>query len=272
LLLLAEPDPSDQIMFVRYAATLKGEGARVVLACEPDMASLLARADGVDRVVTDTAELASDPAEPIDAHADLLSLPSLLGTSLSTIPPAPYLSPDPRRVDRWKTELACPDGSPFTVAIHWSEDRPDRRSIPLPAFEPLAAIPGVRLISLQKGPAREAVADAPFPLCDLAPRLDTGPDALVDTAAVLAGVDLVVTNDGPIAHLAGALCVPTWVALPVGPDWRWLTGRADSPWYPSLRLFRQPRQGDWSDIFSAIAQSLQALPELQPAPASLRAG
>jgi hypothetical protein len=155
-------------------------------------------------------------------------------------------------------------GSPFTVAIHWAEDRPDRRSIPLDAFAPLAAVPGVRLVAVQKGPASDGLSAAPFPVGDLGPRLDTGPDALVDTSAVLAAADLVVTNDGPVAHLAGALGAAVWVALPFGPDWRWMAGRSDSPWYPSMRLFRQRRQGDWSGTFEEIARALRVLAAPRP--------
>ena len=256
LLLVAEPGRSDQLMFVRFAAVLKRAGARVVLACRPEMAAVLGRAEGVDRVVTDPSELDADGGEPVDACADLLSLPALLGVGPSSVPRDPYLTAEPQRSARWASELAALGG--YRVAVHWATERPDRRSIPLDAFAPLAEVPGVRLVSVQKGRGADDVCVARFPVADFGPRLDAGPDAFVDTAAVLAGSDLVVTNDGPIAHLAGALGVPVWIALPIGPDWRWLAERSDSPWYPSARLIRQRRQGDWSKPFRVIAETLRA--------------
>lgn len=267
ILLIAEPGRSDTLMFVRYAAPLKQAGARVVLACRPALAALLTRAEGVDRVVTDPSELAD---EAIDAHADLLSVPALTGAGPATVPREPYLSADPERSARWAAGGANPDV--FRVVIHWAGDEPDRRSIALEAFAPLAAVPGVRLVSVQKGRGSNEAPLARFPLLDLAPTLDPGPDAFVDTAAVIARSDLVVTNDGPIAHLAGALGVPVRVALPVGADWRWMTERPDSPWYPTMRLYRQQRQGDWSDVFAAIAEALRAEAAALPAHRALRAG
>ena len=144
------------------------------------------------------------------------------------------------------------------VGIAWQgfsgrfEDR--GRSIPLSAFAPLAQ-PGVRLISLQKGEGDEQVAGAGFEVETL-PGLDDGPDAFVDTAAVMTTLDLIVTSDTSIAHLAAALGRPVWVALRLVPDWRWLLERSDSPWYPTMRLFRQRTDGDWAAVFAAIAQAL----------------
>jgi ADP-heptose:LPS heptosyltransferase len=135
-----------------------------------------------------------------------------------------------------------------------------------------ADVPGVRLVSVQTGRGAGDESRAPFPLARPGPDLDAGPDAFADTAAVLAACDLVVTDDGPVAHLAGALAVPVWVALPVGPDWRWLTDRSDTPWYPTMRLYRQSRRCDWSDVFAAAAAALQAESAARPARPALRAG
>ena len=254
LLLIAEPDSSETLMFIRYAAVLKRLGARIVLACRPELKTLLARAVGVDRVVTEASELTD---EPVDAHADLLSLPALLGTGPSSMPRDVYLTPDPTQASRWASILAALGG--YRVAIHWANNRPDRRSIPLDAFAPLAEVSNARLVSVQKGRGERELSSARFTV-DVLSEIDAGSesDAFEDVAAVLAGSDLVVTNDGAIAHLAGALGAPTWVILPVGPDWRWLTERSDSPWYPSLHLFRQRRQGDWSAPFAEAAAALQA--------------
>lgn len=250
LLLIAEPDPADQFLFVRFAAPLKRAGARIVLGCRPEMAAVLARAGGVDRVVSDPSAL----DEPVDAHAYLMSLPGLLRLTPAGIPVDPYLGPEPAPAARRAAEVAALPGE-YKVAIHWGGGPTDRRAIPLDHFAPLAAVPGAHLISVQKGTDGAAPG---FPLTDLGPGLDTGPSAFADAAAVLAAVDLFITNDCAHAHLAGALGVPTWVALPVGPDWRWLADRGDTPWYPGVRLFRQARQGDWSGVFAAIEAMLRA--------------
>jgi hypothetical protein len=125
----------------------------------------------------------------------------------------------------------------------------------------LAAVEGVRLFSLQKGPAREQIREVARRLAvtDLGGTLDEGTGAFVDTAAVMKNLDLVVTTDTSIAHLAGALGVPVWLALSAGPDWRWLLGREDSPWYPSMRLFRQSRPHDWDEVFERMAAELRRL-------------
>jgi hypothetical protein len=123
-------------------------------------------------------------------------------------------------------------------------------------FTPLADIPTVRLISLQKGGGAEQLAQSPLPVLDLGHELDETSGAFMDTAAVMMNVDLVITSDTALAHLAGALAVPVWVALPFAPDWRWMLDRDDSPWYPTMRLFRQQKPGDWDEVFQRIAGEL----------------
>ena len=125
-------------------------------------------------------------------------------------------------------------------------------------FAPLASLPGVRLVSLQKGFGSEQIATVDFPVLDLSGRLDEVAGPFMDTAAVIRNLDLVVTADTAIAHLAGALGVPVWLALQFSPDWRWLQGRDDSPWYPTMRLFRQTTFGEWPDVFERIAKAVQA--------------
>ena len=133
--------------------------------------------------------------------------------------------------------------------------------MPLAALEPLAHLPGVSLVSLQKGPGLEQLRSTPFAdrIVDLSSDLDRGADAFLDTAAVMAGLDLVIGCDTSIVHLAGALGRPVWTALTVSPEWRWLLDRNDSPWYPTMRLFRQTVDGDWSTVVTAMAQALGAL-------------
>jgi hypothetical protein len=223
--------------------------------CQPALRPLLATCPGIDRLVGQR-----EPLPAFDVHLPLLSLPGVFGTDLETIPTTvPYLRIDPAAVERWQRELGT-EG--FKVGIVWqgsTSHRGDRwRSMPLAQFAPLAAVPGVRLISLQKGAGSEQLAalGGLFPVVDLGDRLDAG-GAFLDTAAVMAGLDLVVCCDTAVAHLAGALGVPVWVALAYAPDWRWLLGREDSPWYPTMRLFRQDRRGDWDGVFARLADALR---------------
>ena len=161
--------------------------------------------------------------------------------------------------DRWRQELAGIDG--LRIGIVWQGSRTyigDRwRSLPLSHFAPLARLPGVRLISLQKGFGSEQIAAVDFPVIDLAGRLDEATGPFLDTAAVIRNLDLVVTADTAVGHLAGALGAPVWLALAVTTDWRWQRDRDDSPWYPTARLFRQTSFGQWSDVFERMAQALE---------------
>jgi tetratricopeptide (TPR) repeat protein len=257
ILLHAEQGLGDTIQFARYAPLVKARGGTVVLACQRPLRPLLRGCSGVDHFVAQ-----GDPLPAFDVHAPLMSLPLLFGTDLGSIPACvPYLHADPTLVETWRPRLAALGG--LTVGIAWKgsdKNRTDHlRSIPLEAFEALAAVPGVRLVSLQKGPAGEqlgAVAGR-FPVAEL-PGLDEG-GAFLDTAAVLRSLDLVVCCDSAVGHLAGALAAPCWLALACAADWRWLLGRADSPWYPRHRLFRQARPGDWAALFDRIADALRPL-------------
>ena len=188
-----------------------------------------------------------------DCVIPLLSVPAR--TRVAPMEP-PYLFADPHRATLWRARSG--DGG-MRVGINWQgfsgrfED--NGRSMPLTVFAPLAAVPGVRLISLQKGEGEEQVGGCGFPV-EVLEGLDVGPDAFLDTAAVMMGLDLVITSDTSIVHLAGALGRPVWVALRLVPDWRFMVGRSDSPWYPTMRLFRQVVDGDWAPVFGAMAEAL----------------
>jgi hypothetical protein len=202
--------------------------------------------------------------EPFDFQIPLLSLPAVCKTTLETIPATvPYLVAEPEVIARWQRELSGASG--LKVGIAWQGNptvkRDKYRSIPLECFAPLADCDNVRLISLQKGPGREQLSALAgrLGIIDLGPALDEDAGAFVDTAGVMMSLDLVITCDTSLAHLAGALGVPVWVALQYVPDWRWLVGRQDSPWYPTMRLFRQSRAGQWDDVFRRIAEALQSL-------------
>ena len=248
ILVHAEQGLGDTLQFIRYVPSLHQRGGRVILMCQPPLVRLLTRSPGIERLLAH-----GDPVPEFDVHTPLLSLPRLLGTTLESVPAdVPYLEAEPQLVEAWRHRLGSYPG--FKVGIVWQGNpkfRLDRlRSIPLAQFAPLARVPGVHLFSLQKGPGAEqlaAVTDR-FPVTDLG----SGLDDFVDTAAVLKNLDLVISVDTAIAHLAGALGIPVWVALPFAPDWRWLMGREDSPWYPTMRLFRQDKAGDWASVFAEI--------------------
>jgi ADP-heptose:LPS heptosyltransferase len=191
-----------------------------------------------------------------------MSLPGILGTEVDTIPAeTPYLFAEPGLVETWRRELAA--NQSFKVGIAWQGDPKfpgDRyRSLPLYHFGPLARLEKVHLYSLQKGQGSEQLAQAEFAVTDLGRRLDENCGAFMDTAAVMKNLDLVITSDTSIAHLAGALGVRVWVVLTTIPDWRWLLEREDTPWYPTMRLFRQRRKGDWDEVFERIAGELKRL-------------
>jgi tetratricopeptide (TPR) repeat protein/ADP-heptose:LPS heptosyltransferase len=254
ILLHSEQGLGDTLQFVRYAPLVKERGDTVILACQKPLLPLLATCPGIDRL------LAREESLPdFDVQAPLLSLPRLFGTTVATIPaPVPYLSARPELVEQWRQELAAYSG--FKVGIAWQGNPrfgADRhRSFPLAHFEALARLPGVHLFSLQKKDGTEQLRDCPFPVIDLGPRLDETSGPFLDTAAVMKCLDLVICPNTSLAHLAGALGVPLWLPLPLAPEWRWLWGRDDSPWYPTARLFRQEHPGEWAPVFARMARDL----------------
>jgi Flp pilus assembly protein TadD len=258
ILLWCEQGLGDAIQFVRYVPLVKKHGGRVVLACPDILARLFSTVSGVDQLVAEGGVL-----PPFDVQAPLMSLPAILHTTLATVPAdVPYLAADPERVARWRSRLEAVDG--FKVGIAWQGNllhKWDRhRSIPLSCFAPLADVPGVRLVSLQKGPGAEQVQALAgrLPVMDYSADLDMA-GAFVDTAAILRCLDLVITTDTAIAHLAGALGAPVWLALSTVVDWRWLLGREDTLWYPSMRLFRQRTLGDWQSVFKRMARQVRRI-------------
>jgi len=258
LLLTTEQGLGDTLQFVRYARMLKELGARVVLACQPALGPLLASYPHLDElfIVGSAEELPR-----CDFYLPLLSAPQAFHTDAATIPcDVPYLAADPALTDQWREELSGVDG--FKIGIVWQGSREfasDRwRSMPLAQFAPLARQRGVRLISLQKGFGSEQIATVDFPILDLSGRLDETAGPFMDTAAVIRNLDLVIAPDTGIGHLAGALGVPVWLALQFAPDWRWLRDREDSPWYPTMRLFRQTTFDRWPDVFERMADALQS--------------
>jgi hypothetical protein len=204
----------------------------------------------------------SPPA--FDCHAPLLGLPRLCGTRRpEDVPgPHPYLSADPARIEHWRRELGPTDG--LRVGICWQGNPQHRgdhtRSVRLTRFAALADLPGVRLISVQKGPGREQLADVAgkFQVADFGAR--TSDESMADAAALVEALDLVICVDTAVGHLAGALGRPAWVLVSYNADWRWMRDRADTPWYPTVRLFRQPKPGDWDAVFAQVRGELARMP------------
>jgi tetratricopeptide (TPR) repeat protein len=252
IFLCPEQGQGDTLQFIRYAALIKARGATVVAGCAPELHELLSTCAGIDYLVKELP-----PPIPCDCHAMLLSLPRLLGTTLQTIPSqVPYLAASPEKREFWRREFA--GKGRMKIGIAWQGNPQNginrQRSVWLEQFEPLAQVPGVTLFSLQKGPAADPLPPvaARLGLIDLAPRLVTW----ADTAAAICELDLTVSIDTAVAHLAGAVAAPVWVPLHHVPDWRWLMDREDCPWYPTMRLYRQSRPGEWESVFASIVRDL----------------
>jgi tetratricopeptide (TPR) repeat protein len=256
LLIHSEQGYGDSIQFIRYLPMVLARGARVIMHCRPQLLRLFERLPGIS--------LLSDQLEQLrgfDMHCSLMDLPAIFETEPATIPAkVPYLSADRAAVEQWEQKLSAtaPRGKLLRVGLVWagSPQHPnDRaRSIPLSVLRGLARVPNVRFYSVQVGPAPSQPGDAPeLAMVDHTAELrDFG-----ETAAMLSALDLVIAPDTAIVHLAGALARPVWTMLPFVPDWRWLLGRSDSPWYPTLRLFRQPTAGDWESVVRAVASALE---------------
>jgi hypothetical protein len=238
---------------------LAEQGARVLVECPAALHPILARTPGVSGWLTSSAA-----APHADACVPLLSMPHRMRTTLETIPAnIPYIFADGIRVEAWRDQVRSYDK--FRVGIAWQGNPhapyDSERSVPLKSFAPLATIPGVQLFSLQKGEGSEQMESvAPdWNIVDFGARLDASGGAFMDTAAIMQHLDLVITSDTSMAHLAGGLGMPTWLALNLVPDWRWMLEREDSPWYPTLRLYRQRVLGDWNEVFERMAAELGRL-------------
>jgi len=254
LLLDADQGLGDTLMFARYASVLRDRGARVILRAQAELAGLLRGVEGLEAVVA-----RGEPIPAADAWFPLVDLPVFLGAPMSA--PRPYLAPAAERVAVWERRLA--PGSAARVGFVWAGNpgHPDDRNRSLPLeilLRPLPALEGVEFVSLQKGP-RASEADG-TPLA----RADRQIDDFEDTAAVIAGLDLVISADTSVLHLAGAMGRPVWGLIPFAPDWRWMLARADSPWYPTLTLFRQPTPRAWPAVAEAVAAALREFLAFNP--------
>ncbi|WP_188260912.1 tetratricopeptide repeat protein [Azospirillum tabaci] len=258
ILLYAEQGLGDTLQFVRYAPRLAERGARVIVGCSPALVRLMERVDGVSAAVAWGGEL---PA--FDLHIPMMSLPRAFGTDLDSIPAAvPYLRADPADVAVWRERVPA-DGRP-RVGLVWAGsprtvrgvaspiDR--RRSLPLAALAPLADVAGVRFVSLQMGPGAAQLAEPPAGM-DIVDPMGSVRD-FADTAALAETLDLVITVDTSVCHLAGGLGRPTWTLSRADACWRWLGNREVNPWYPTMRVFGQDRSGDWSGVVTRLRAAL----------------
>jgi tetratricopeptide (TPR) repeat protein len=262
LLLVGEQGLGDRIQYCCYVPILAQLGHRVALWTDAKSELLLQGVPGLERVITDLGVLVNDEDSQF-RWVPIASLPHLLQTTPDSVPTtAPFLTVDSTRIAEWSQRIGS---SGFKVGISWQgnpEFITDRfRSIPLREFAPLADVRGIRLLSLQKRPGSDQIGTVNFTVQIEAPLSDSdlSGSAMIETAAIMMNLDLIVTSDTMIAHLAGALGRPTLLALQLVPDWRWLLDREDTPWYPSVRLFRQKKLGEWADVFARITLAVQQI-------------
>lgn len=264
LLIYEEQGLGDTLQFIRYAKLAKEQGAYVIFHSQKALKTLLSRCCSfLDKVVTH-----GDPLPEFDLQIPLMSMPLVFKTKVDTVPlEIPYITPDTELVREWKTKLAA-DPS-FKIGICWQGNANYRtqflrqavaaKSMHLKHFAPLARIPGVKLYSLQKVFGTDQLKEIGDSLVvhDFGADFDESHGRFMDTAAVMKSLDLVVTVDTSIAHMAGSLGVPVWVPLPFPADWRWMLNRADTPWYPNMRLFRKTKSGDWLTVMNLIATEIE---------------
>jgi len=255
LLLLAEQGLGDTIQFIRYAPRLKAMGATLLLRVPDGFEAFAGQFPGVDRVL----DRGTTHVE-FDYYLNVISLPLVFSTDLGTVPAdVPYLNVDPTREADWASRMQY--GGKLKVGVVWAGNpnhASDRfRSMPLSALAPLRVLDGVQFLSLQKGARQHEAESSP-----LGPDLvDLGPDLndFRDTAAAIANLDLVLSVDTAVAHLAGALGKPVWLMVAKSAEWRWMEDREDNPWYPTMRLFRQQHAGDWGGLIERVGVALQVL-------------
>ncbi|MFV1977194.1 MAG: glycosyltransferase family 9 protein, partial [Candidatus Scalindua sp.] len=256
ILVYTEQGFGDSIQFVRYLPMVKAQNGRVIVECQQSLCRLLKNCDGIDEIIEKTHN--DEAPMQIDVHVPLLSLAGIFDVNMDSISSyVPYIKPDPVLVSEWNTILD--HDSNFKVGIVWASDPKNKniyhkKSCKLNDFESISGIPGLSFYSLQKGPASAEVHNSPKGMKIIS--LDNELNDFADTAAVIANLDLVISVDTAVAHLTGAIGKPVWTLLPFASDWRWLLKHKDSPWYPSMRLFRQYQPGDWGGVFDKVKQAL----------------
>jgi len=265
ILLRPEGGLGDTLMFIRYAQKLKNLGATIIACVQRPLIPLLSRCSYIDLLLpTNTAPNVLS----YDAQATLMSLPAIFYDDEKTFPhDIPYIYPDPTLVNFWKRKIA--NNNNIKIGICWQADVHNdssrlpiaRRSIPLEKFFQLKNISGITFYSLQKHTGVEQLNKVPkdFPLCFFKNDFDESHGSFMDTAAIMQHMDIIITVDTAIAHLAGALGRPVWLLLPYATDWRWINNRTDSPWYPTMHIFKQPAPFDWDSVIEQVNEKLQSI-------------
>ncbi|MHB8057191.1 MAG: tetratricopeptide repeat protein [Desulfuromonadaceae bacterium] len=254
ILLHAEQGFGDAIQFVRYVPLVASCGGNVIVECHHQLVSIFRGIQGVTTVVAFGEQL------PLcDCQAPFLTLPRVFGTTLGNIPGCPTLSLPAERLVTWQQCISCYSGP--KVGIVWAGSSIHRndsfRSLPLVFLSPFAKLTNIQFFSLQMGDAKHQLEQSPLAgrIIDLTEQIHD----FADTAALIEQLDLVICIDTAVAHLAGTLGKPVWLLLPYAPDWRWLLERSDSPWYPTLQIFRQKQPGDWGEVMSRVHAALELL-------------
>lgn len=264
LVLTTEQGIGDAIQFVRFAPLLRRAGYEVLLWAPPLLGPLLKQVNGIGPVFTGSQlRITGSPVK----WAPLMSIPAICGLTPQTVPSAPYIRVAAESVDNWGRKIG---GHGFKIGIIWqgntAHKRDKRRSIRLAELHPLAHIPEVRLISLQKSPGSAQIAETSFgsSIETYLDDTDMRAESLLETAAIMSHLDLVISVDTMPAHLAGALGRPVWLMLDDCPDWRWMLDSPTTPWYPAMRLFRQPTAGDWHSVVAAMVSAIRTEPSYAP--------
>jgi tetratricopeptide (TPR) repeat protein len=258
LVVLSEQGFGDLLWVARYFAQVKALGGELIIECRPELLPLVAHMGIADQLIA-----LGSPLPPADLYCYLCSLPKFFSTSSAAISTRPYISSPPDRLQKF-ADLIPQHKEALNVGIVWSGSttfgKNHRRARPLLSFFQACALPRVQLYSLQKGPPVRELTSLPRggPIIDLSPHLND----FADTAAAVAQLDLVIMTDSSVAHLTGALGKPVWVLLGMSAHWLWLLDRSDSPWYPSMRLFRPRAEGDWDHVFDTISADLMSLAKI----------
>ncbi|MFC1845741.1 tetratricopeptide repeat protein [Candidatus Dependentiae bacterium] len=261
----AEWGMGDTMHFIRYAQLLKQHGAKIIVQTFAPLVKLFSLCNYMDQVIS-----LGDSVPTCDIQIPLLSMPFIFDTTLETVPNnIPYLKAKPELIQQWKQYLKKTGDNSFKIGLCWQagtytflEDNPlTKRSVPLTIFAPLAQLEGITFYSLQKQFGTSQLNNLPeeFIVHDFGPDLDTTNGRFMDTAAIIKNLDLVITVDTSIAHLAGALGTPVWIILPSVAEWRWMTEGTETIWYPNAQLFRQANHGEWAPVVQKIKNSLITL-------------
>lgn len=261
VIVYCEQGLGDAIQFIRYIPMLKNKGCKVTLECNELLYELFKSVQGIDELVINVDDAHSNPY--YDFNISLLSLPHYFKTKLDSIPArVPYITAPDEKKKEWRKKLGIENV--FKIGLVWGGNpdhgKDDKRSIPLNDFLILSTIEGIKLFSLQKGKPLNQIKRTYLQIENLS---EKGQNTFVDTASIIENLDLVISVDTSVAHLAGAMGKPVWMLLPYYSDWRWLTSRDDSPWYPTMKLFRQTEPGRWDKVLLSIVTELQKIPVLK---------